>query len=793
MSRDPFELVVGHQALPVASLRARERINGLTRVDLRLDSARAAALSLGAQASVVIHGSPFGPRYFHGVLTRIARGASSANVRLEPRLSRLERRRLHRIFHDSSQLEVVTTILAEQGIPLRLRLTRQYPKHPHLVQRGESDLTFFRRLLSAAGIFYFFDHANQAGEDVDATNMGGGEVLVLADSAAAYSVLLGGPMHHRTSAAGGTRDDQALRSLEDRKVASVERVMTVGRTFVTPSTAVLTDSAVAGLVTGDSVPLPRYERRGVAYEHSFDLDDEPSAPVRSRDRLDAERSRSETFRSESTSPHLMPGRRFVLEFSLLEDTPEELVVVETRHDGDALRTPDSYRAVSVHTSARVAHRMRAPRPRAAPIETATVVGPPGTELHTDSHGRIQVRFHWDLDREPPVAWVRVAQSWSGAGFGANFLPRVGAEVIIGYVGGDPDRPVVLGTLHNALLPPAFAHGADADRSGIRTRSTPGGAGYHELVFEDRQGHERIGLRSQRDLSIEALGDTLVELRGQRTEMIGGAASTTVAGASTSLVGGARVEQTALSRTVRVGGADRIEVSGDAVDIVGGSEAHHVLGSSSTTKVAGSRFTFVGVGPTGGSDLLSSTGSIQQSAGRSIELEAVDGIHLRCGDSSIRMTPDGIFLESARVETCATESSRVLHGEKRKQVWSSDGGFTVSADVIKLATAGASLVLDAEAKLDGALVKLNCGASSAGGSGQGLVNESGEAAFRLDPGGVPVGSGPYTFVILAPNGEVLSRELMPGGQVRLQGKPGERFVLDAVRLGKRMLPFKRSSE
>jgi type VI secretion system secreted protein VgrG len=377
--------------------------------------------------------------------------------------------------------------------------------------------------------------------------------------------------------------------------------------------------------------------------------------------------------------------------------------------------------------------------------------------------------------------------------GSNFLPRVGTEVLLGYIGGDPDRPIVVGALHNALSPPAFGHGVEADRSGIRTRSTPGGVGYHELVFDDRAGSERIGLRSQRDLSIEALGDRREEVRGAHAETIGGSSSTTVVGAATSLVRGVRVEETGAERSTIVGGADRRVIGGDEHTRVGGCTTLEVAGLSATTQVAGSRYSFVGVGSAGGAEVVASTGDIQLSAGRSLELQAVDGIRLRCGGSSIRITPDAIFLEAERIETHATQSARVLHGDDRSQVWASDGGFTVSADVIKLASRGASLVLDSEAKLDGALVKLNCGADSAGGAGEGQVNESGEAVFHLDPSSVPADSGPYTFLILDPNGEVISRDLMPGGEVRLQGTPGQRFVLDQVRLGNRIIPFRRSGE
>jgi hypothetical protein len=239
-----------------------ERLNRPTRVELTLDAAQAASLKLGVQASAVIHGSALGPRLLHGIVTRIARGEARTEVRLEPRLARLGRRKTHRIFHDRSHLEVVTQLLGEHGVPLRLRLTRSYPKEPHLIQRGES------------GMFYFFDHPQEASQDLDATNMGNGEILVLADSASAYSPLIGTPLHHRAAQAGATRDDQALVGLVDRRASRVERVLSLGRTFATPTKALFSDSTLDPLVPAEPPSFPRDGRRGLLIE----------APVRCRRR-----------------------------------------------------------------------------------------------------------------------------------------------------------------------------------------------------------------------------------------------------------------------------------------------------------------------------------------------------------------------------------------------------------------------------------------------------------------------------------------------------------------------------
>lgn len=218
------------------------------------------------------------------------------------------------------------------------------------------------------------------------------------------------------------------------------------------------------------------------------------------------------------------------------------------------------------------------------------------------------------------------------------------------------------------------------------------------------------------------------------------------------------------------------------------------GPTVLTQVAGTRQTLVGTGAEGGSDTLGVSKDLRIQAGRTIDLSAREAITLRCGSSTIRMTPDEIVLDAPRVELHGRERARIHHGEDRAVVWQSDGSLALSATKITLATpAGASLVLDAEAKLDGAFVKLNCGRSGAGGRGTALSESPDEAVFRLDPTVSAGDAGTYTFVILAPDGERLEREVAPGGEVRLQGRPGDRFVLDEVRQGERVVQVRRRRE
>lgn len=219
---------------------------------------------------------------------------------------------------------------------------------------------------------------------------------------------------------------------------------------------------------------------------------------------------------------------------------------------------------------------------------ATVVAPAEAETQTDELGRVKVRFHWDVetpDDELASAWLRVSQAWAGAGFGAQFLPRRGMEVLVGFVGGDPDRPVVVGAVHATSTPPPLTFPRDAQKSGIRTRSTPSGAGGHELIFDDQAGAECLSLRSTRALdiasagcsNIQSGGDLRMASVGDRSDRTGGDLLATVSGQAAYSFGDVLTVAVGKDERRAIGGArsttvashDQLVVRGSRIELVEG--------------------------------------------------------------------------------------------------------------------------------------------------------------------------------------------------------------------------------
>jgi type VI secretion system secreted protein VgrG len=225
---------------------------------------------------------------------------------------------------------------------------------------------------------------------------------------------------------------------------------------------------------------------------------------------------------------------------------------------------------------------RTPRPVIPGAQTAVVVGPSGEEIHTDEHGRIKVQFHWDREGkhdDRASCWIRVAQSWAGPGWGALYLPRMGQEVVVEFLEGDPDQPLVTGSVYNGANPPPLSLPGDKTRSTLRTESSPGGGGSNELRYEDAKGSEEIYLHAQKDLNVVVEndqtatvgGNQTLDVSGNRSRSIGGSQSLTVAKDDTSTIGGSQTLAVGANRTTTVGGAHSETVGGDQSVSVGATQ------------------------------------------------------------------------------------------------------------------------------------------------------------------------------------------------------------------------------
>ncbi len=434
-------------------------------------------------------------------------GESTYVLRIVPRIWLLTQRRRYRIFQHLAIPEIAQRIFEETGAPVRVELRGgPYPKLPYKVQYDESDYAFVARILAEAGIsFILRDPADPSGE----------AVVLLRDR----------PEGSKSKASLAFADEPGVTPRHDYATeVNVRHELRAGalsiRDFDLRRPNVLMEaSAPPSKDASKEGEIHRYEPGAFVIASPPDgatpFADQPAAyraahPEglrRAARALDAERTGRITITFRTNAADLCAGMVLSIVDHPHPDLARETVLVTSfrvfgpdngkwRVTGKAVLCEEPYRPPAKY-----------PKPIAHGVQSALVVGPRGQEMHTDEHGRVRVKFPWDpaeTSDETSSCWVRVSEGWAGAGYGIIALPRIGQEVLVGFVCGDPDQPIIVGRVHNGVSPSPYKLPEMASVSGWRTASTPYTGGYNELHFEDKAGQEEIYLRAQRDLTAHVL-------------------------------------------------------------------------------------------------------------------------------------------------------------------------------------------------------------------------------------------------------------------------------------------------
>ncbi len=705
MNRAALELRIDHDAfqLDVLAGRVEEAMNqpfavwlvgtsALHDVDLDEVVGQEAVFRLTDAASTA----------WTGVVTEVARlrrerDASVFEVHVAPALWLLTERRNHRAFQAMSEPEVALALLAEWRIEPILRLdVGRFRKRELCVQYGESDFAFLSRMLERAGVSYWFElHAGQSRLVLADAPQAATPVAVLPyrpDAMDAREPYVASIATSRELRPGryAARDVDFRRASEHQPLVSATGAVSgveaqLERFHFVPG-AFLVDAA------GRDTPVAD-DRLAVRV-------DEGAARELLDNRLAAKRARAVTYAVETTALELGPGavfqiadppsarlsnHRLLVESSIIAAEPNQVLT----------RVCQVISAEQV-----VVPRLATRAPRVAGVETATVVGPAGDEIPTDEFGRVRVFFHWDRETqmdERSSAWLQVGSAWAGAGYGVILPPRAGQEVIVEFVGGDPDRPIITGRLYTAEQPVPFRLPENKTQSGWRTSSTGGTGGFNELMFEDKAGEELVRMRAERDLATRVKRDERRTVDNDRR--------TTVGRDDRRVVGRDR------RRTVGQNGRKVVVGSSDGL-IVG--DTTQAIGSSYRSTVRANRSSF-----TGASNVTRVEGDDEHTAAENVE-EATERLDLtitREGAVESRLTvlPDRVVL--------ATQGGAVVvHGPH----------LTVEGDVIHLSathgvyvwakTVGAvsgthvELAASGELSMDGTRINLNYQGGAAGALG-----------------------------------------------------------------------------
>ncbi|KXU85417.1 ImpA family type VI secretion-associated protein [Paraburkholderia monticola] len=622
----------GADVLLLDGFGGREAISELFRFDLRMRSTNKAldpAQIVGQGVTVTLKDQTGAARYFNGIVTRFAHAGADAqygfySAELAPRLWLLTLGQDRVIWQNLTALDIIKSVLGTFGVTFedRTKRTSAYGAREYCVQYDESAFDFISRLMEEEGIFYFFTFAD------------GAHTLVLADDPSAHDATPAGELYF-ASDANAAADAKRLESFTmARGVVPGEHIVS-DYDYTTPATMTSSSKGSTSLPTGARYTFPgRVATAGQATHLSTT-------------QLEAHNVTQQTGQGGSGYYGLAAGATFTLSGHPDDSLNVSYVTRSVRHMASNTAYSNEFDVFPATVPFRAPLVTR--RPLVVGTHTAKVVGPKDEEIWADAQGRIKLKFHWDRTEEADQnssCWVRVAQSVAGPGWGHLFLPRVGQEVVVSYVDGDPDRPLVTGCVYNGENAPPVALPSLQTQSVMRSRSSKNGTAGNEIRMEDKLDSEELYLHAQKDMTVE----------------IENALSTTVkAGAETHVVqkGDRSIEVSEGKETHTVKGTRALDVTGDETHTNHAKFTHSVTGDHAHT--VNGNYTL----KVGGNLTIEVTGSVSIKAGTSFASEA------------------GTTHASKATTTLSTEGMTVSHKASAQQTVDGGGQLALKGGMVQL--------------------------------------------------------------------------------------------------------------
>ena len=543
------------------------------------------------------------PRYFNGIVSRfVARALNRRKLRtyraeVVPWPWLLTRTTDCRIFQNQNTPEIIQTIFKDFGFnDYALELKGSFPKREYCVQYRETAYNFVSRLMEHEGIFYFFRH-----ED-------GKHTMVLANAASSYADCPESPVEYSP----GSLAPNHVLSWEHHYEFRSGKWSRTDYSFETPSTNLLTTTSTVI----DLPDAPKYEIFDYPGEYVAKGVGDPVTKVR----MEEEEAGYNVVNAASQCCTFTPCGKFTLKGHDVAAEDGDYVITSIRHSATEASygsTSDgaTYNNLFTCIPASVIYRppRATPKPMVQGVQTAVVSGPGGEEIYVDKYGRIKVQFFWDRKGkkdDKSSCWIRVAEQWAGKNWGFVCNPRIGQEVIVDFLEGDPDRPLITGRVYNAEQMPPYDLPGNMTQSGIRSRSSKGGspANCNEIMFEDKKGSELVSIHAEKDQSISVehdeshtVGhdrtktidhDETTHVKHDRTETVDNNETITIHGMRTETVDKNETITVQMNRTETVDMNEKITVTLTRTRLVGVNEAVTV-GAAQEITVGGLRAVTVG--------------------------------------------------------------------------------------------------------------------------------------------------------------------------------------------------------
>jgi type VI secretion system secreted protein VgrG len=586
-----FKSPLGGDVLVVQHFTGTERLSQLFRFELELLSERDDIEHdeiVGKEVTLEVELDSGEYRHWTGCISQFAKGDSFEGwtryqAEMVPWLWFFTRNTDSRIFQQKGAPDILREIFDEFRFRnYQLKLTGDYPPVEYCVQYQESTFEFVARLMEREGLYYYIKHEDQVHH------------LIVADNPDAHPPARGDAVrYHR---AERTEEDDTVSELRHQRELRTGRVVLRDYNFETPETDLEVSTDTVAQI-GNNQSFENFEFPG-------GYPDRAKGERYARLIMEAEETLHETFFGEGNVRDLSPGYTFKLKDHPVGTYNQEYLVCSVEHDGrnnfqDRRAQGSTYANRFTCIPKKVPYRpARVTRkPVMKGLQSAVVVGPKGEEIYTDKYGRVKVQFHWDRRGkrdEKSSCWMRVAQAWAGKGWGSITIPRIGQEVLVDFLEGDPDQPIIVGSVYNAVQRVPYELPANQTVSTLKSNSSKGGDGFNELRFEDKKGDEKIFVHAEKDFDVRVKNDTKETIGNDRHLLVEKDQKEQVKGDKHGTVDGNSLQKVGMDYGVKAGMNIR-ESAGMAMNLKAGMETVIEAGVQMTLKAGGSTIT---LGPGG---------------------------------------------------------------------------------------------------------------------------------------------------------------------------------------------------
>ena len=529
------------------------------------------------------------PRYFNGKVTRVAVSAVELSgtryavyqLSVESDLWPMQRDRNLRIFQGQTVPQIVKTLLSESKVDVEDKLSESYRVWDYCVQYQESSFDFISRLMELEGISYFFRHES------------GRHVMVLTDAASQHQPFAGyETIPYHVTPSGGSTDEEGISqwALTDSVTPGIYSLDDYD--FRKPNAWLF--QARQNPVSPQPGSIDVYDWPGRFVEHDH-------ADFYARIRQERWQVEHQQIHGSATALGIAPGNTFTLYNAPFFSDNAEYLTTEANYwleennyaSGSGSQTMHRIDFTVIPSTVTYRPAQKSAWPRTYGPQTARVVGPQGESIWTDRYGRVKVKFHWDRlakGDDTSSCWVRVSSAWAGQGFGGVQVPRVGDEVVVDFINGDPDRPIITGRVYNEASMPPWALPAAATQMGFLSRSKDGSSDTaNALRFEDKAGEEQVWIQAERNMDTNVKNDETHTIEKNHTQFVGENETlrvvkdqnTGVKGNLTSLTGNNRDDKVVNTFTLAAGEMLRIECGQSAIELL----------KDGTVSIIGNNFNF----------------------------------------------------------------------------------------------------------------------------------------------------------------------------------------------------------